>query len=220
MDMAEIVGPTGAVFGVDESEPYVSWFTQLAGASGMPWARAVQGDVQSLARVAGSAGPFDMAYIRWVLCFVPDPQAVVQQAAQLLRPGGRLVIQDYFNYESMTLAPRREAFSRGIAAVGKSWRERGGDPDIMGTMPRRVREAGLRIVHREVIQRVARPNEQMWTWPTIFWKTFMPRLEAAGYLSAREHQDFMRAWDEASGDPDAFIHLPTVYELVAEKPEP
>lgn len=218
MDMAEIVGPTGAVFGVDESEPYVGWFAHLAQASATPWARAVQGDVQRLSDAAAGAGPFDMAYVRWVLCFVPDPASVVRQAAALLRPGGRLVIQDYFNYESMTLAPRREAFSRGIAAVAKSWRDHGGDPDIMGRMPRLVREAGLRTVHQDVIQRVARPDEQMWTWPTIFWKTFMPRLEASGYLTAREHLDFTQAWEEASGDADAFIQLPTVYELIAEKP--
>lgn len=218
MDMAEIVGPTGSVFGVDESDQYVCWFNQAMPAAGLPWAQAARGDVHDIATVARAYAPFDMAYVRWVLCFVSDPGAVVAQVASLLKPGGRLVIQDYFNYESMTLAPRRPAFSRGIQAVARSWRDRGGNPDVMGDLPALLRKAGLRVMHREVIQRVAHPHEQMWTWPTIFWKTFMPRLEASGYLSPQEHQAFNRAWADATADPDSFIHLPTVYELIAEKP--
>lgn len=219
MDMAEIVGPSGTIFGVDESERYVEWFNQYAQGTSTTWASAVQGDVLGLESVAGIHAPFDMAFVRWVLCFVRDPASVVRQAAALLRPGGRLVIQDYFNYESMTLAPRREAFAIGIRAIGTSWRERGGDPDVMGTMPRYLRQAGLKVVQADVIQRVAYPHDQMWTWPTIFWKTFLPRLEATGHLSAEEHRAFIADWDDATSDPDSFIHLPTVYEYIAEKPE-
>lgn len=218
MDMAEIVGPQGCILGVDESERYVAWFGQYAQATARTWASAVQGDVVQLASVASAHAPFDMAYVRWVLCFVSDPASVLRQAASLLRPGGRLVIQDYFNYESMTLAPRRAAFTRGIEAVARSWRDRGGDPDVMGRVPRWARLAGLTRVHAEAIQRIAFPHEQMWTWPTIFWKTFLPRLEATGYLSAEEHRAFMADWEAASADPDSFIHLPTLYEFIAEKP--
>ncbi|MCL4221097.1 MAG: methyltransferase domain-containing protein [Phycisphaerales bacterium] len=218
LDMAQIVGPAGSVFGVDESDRYVQWFNQAMSAAGLPWASAVPGDVHQIALAAAGEAPFDMGYVRWVLCFVQDPGTVVAQVAELLKPGGRLVIQDYFNYECMSLAPRREAFSRGIQAVAQSWRDRGGNPDVMGGMPALLRKAGLRIIHREVIQRFAHPHEQMWTWPTVFWKTFMPRLEEAGYLTAQQHQAFDQAWADATNDPDSFIHLPTVYELIAEKP--
>lgn len=217
MDMAEIVGPSGSVFGVDESDQYVHWFNQAVPAAGLPWASAVRGDVHQIAQTARAHSPFDMGYVRWVLCFVKDPGSVVAQVAGLLKPGGRLVIQDYFNYECMSLAPRRAAFTRGIQAVAKSWRDRGGNPDVMGDMPALLRKAGLRVIHREVIQRFAHPHEQMWTWPTVFWKTFMPRLEESGYLTPQERAAFEQAWADATNDPDSFIHLPTVYELVAEK---
>lgn len=217
MDMAEIVGPDGAVIGVDESETYVEAFNKHAQSTGTTWASAWTADAAAISKAPISHTGFDMAWARWVMCFVPDPEAVVREVARLLRLGGRFVIQDYFNYASLTLAPRREAFSRGVAAIDRSWRDHGGNPDVMGDMPRLVRRAGLRVVSMDVIQRFARPDEQMWTWPTVFWKTFLPRLVASGHLSDGEHDAFVKAWDDASDDPDSFIHLPAVYEIVAEK---
>jgi SAM-dependent methyltransferase len=217
MDIAGLVGPTGEVFGVDASANYVEAFNEVAKATHTDWASAVVGDVENLIEVAGGHGPFDVAWVRWVLCFLPSPDRVVRQAAELLRPGGRLVIQDYFNYQAMRLAPASKIFDRIVEAVGTSWIDGGGNPDVMGQIRRPIREASFRVVHFDVIERVARPGEQMWTWPTIFWASFLPRIVASGHLSEAEHQAFKAEWAERSLDEDAFMQLPPVYEIVAEK---
>src|SRR5205814_2214548 len=108
----------------------------------------ILGDAQQLVTLLpGHAATIDIAYCRWVLCFVPDPEALVRGVARLLKPGGRFAIQDYFNYESMSLAPRCEPFSRVIRAMGKSFRERGGDPDIVARLPALCRKHGLTLTH-------------------------------------------------------------------------
>jgi len=218
MDIAELVGPRGRVLGVEGSAHYAAAFEARAAALGLGHAGVVLGDVQDLGRAIGAdAGSFDVAYARWVYCFLSDIGAATRGVFDALKPGGRFAVQDYFGYEAIRVAPRRAEFERGIAAVSSYWREHG-DLDVMGHMPRVLREAGFEIADIRVDQHMARPSDPLWQWPTIFWPNFLPRVVEAGHLSEAEHAAFLRAWEEASGDPDSFILLPPVFEIVAAKP--
>lgn len=53
--------------------------------------RLVRGDVQAPPAQVRRAGPFDVVLCSEVLEHLPDPRRVLEQAAALLRPGGRLV---------------------------------------------------------------------------------------------------------------------------------
>lgn len=218
-DLAQIVGPTGRVVGVDESEPYVAFANDQAEHRRLPHARFFVADAAQLGALDDLApGSFDLAYVRWVFCFVPDPAAVVGAIARCLKPGGKLMVQDYFRYETMCVAPRSEAFERVIAAIAKSWRDHGGDPDIMGRLPRLAADAGLTIHHLDRIDPgPARPGTTMWNWPDTFWKIFLPRLEDLGYITPAEKAAFLEDWQQRCHDPAAYMHLPPMYELIAEK---
>lgn len=233
LDLARIVTsdpgrPGGLVVGVDESPRYIEQARGAAERGGLRGEMVcLVGDVQNLVETLGVAadelrprgfagtGFFDLAYTRWVLCFVPDPGAVASGVSRLLKPGGRWGINDYFNYESMALAPRSKAFARVIQAVGASWRSRGGDPDIAGRMPALCRAAGMRVDSIRCDQRVARPGDSMWMWPDTFFRIYVPTLVGHGFLSAPEGEAFFEDWARYSADPDSFMHLPSVYELIA-----
>src|SRR5688572_2810038 len=103
-DMAQMVGKNGAVVGVDESAVYIAHLAAQAQSRSLPHCRGVVGDVQRLGDSMKGEQAFDMAYARWVLCFVPDPEAVVAGVAKSLRSGGRFCINDYFNYGMMSTA--------------------------------------------------------------------------------------------------------------------
>jgi ubiquinone/menaquinone biosynthesis C-methylase UbiE len=216
-DLAQIVQGSGRVVGVDESKPFVAHVREQGAARRLAQLDARVGDVQQLGAVLGPDERFDLAYARWVLCFVPDPGAVIRGAAAALKPGGRLVLHDYFNYESMTAAPRRESFTRTVAATARSWRAPGGDPDVMARVPRLVREHGLELVHLQVHQRIARPGESMWHWVATWWRTFTPKLVKLGELSAEDERRFHRDFDAMTAETD-FVVLPTVFEIIARKP--
>lgn len=220
-DLAQLVAgaePVGQVVGVDESERYIAHARAGAESRGLGnILRAVTGDVQKLAEVLKGEAPFDAAYTRWVMCFVPDPEAVIAGIAAALKPGGRFAINDYFNYEAMTLAPRSDAFTRLIKAVGTSWRSRGGDPDIMARVPALCRRHGLEVTHLAAHQRTARPADSMWAWPDTFFRIFSPALVDGGFLTKSEAAAWLADWEAATKNPDAFMALPTVYELVAVK---
>ncbi len=216
-DLSRLVGPEGRVVAIDEAEMYVEHLRSQAQARGIGHIDVVHGDVQNLREVFGDSPRFDAAYARWVLCFVKDPEAVVAQAAALLKPGGQLVVQDYFNYQEMALAPKSAAFERVIAAVQKSWRDRGGDPDIGGRLPGMMRRAGLTVREITPQLRVARPTDTLWAWPDTFYRNFVPALEQMGYISADERAAFEREWSRASNDPDTFVYTPPLVEIVATK---
>jgi len=224
MDLAQCVGPKGRVVGVETSAAFVERAEREARTRGVATFRAVQGDVQEMSTLLpDDRDSFDLAYARWVLCFLPRPEAVIAGTAQLLKRGGRIVIQDYFNYEhSIRLAPRRPAFDRIIEALAASWREHGGDPDIAGRLPGMLAEHGFRVLHLDSIQRVARPpaadgGDTMWHWPDSFFRNITPRLVTLGFLSQAECDAGLGAWEDACNDPDMYVLLPTVIELVAER---
>jgi len=218
MDLAQLVGPTGRVIAIDESASFLKQLNDEVKSRRLLNVERILGDVQELDKaLPGRGGYIDLAYARWVFCFLRQPEDVVRHLARLVRPGGRVAVQDYFNYESMTLAPKREIFSKVIAAVGASWRSQGGDPDIMGRLPAMFARHGFAVESIECNQRVARPNATIWHWPDSFWAIFVPRLAEMGFITQADQQAFGMAWSEASADPDCFMQLPPVFDLVAVK---
>jgi SAM-dependent methyltransferase len=148
----EVTGLTsarGRVTGVDASEKFI----EHVRARSLPNVDVQVADVQQL-HDRWSANAFDGAYCRWVLCFVADPQRVIDGVARSLKSGARFAIQDYYNYTAIQLAPKSEIFERVIAAVSKSWREHGGDPDVGCRLPHMLDRADFDVQHIEPIVRV------------------------------------------------------------------
>ncbi len=221
LDIAQIVGQQGRVVGVDESAAFLKQLGNEAEARRFSNIDRVLGDAQKLDQCLPSPATddyFDLAYTRWVFCFVASPDEMVKGLRRVLRPGGKLVVQDYFNYEfGITLAPRKEAFTKAIKAVGQSWRSRGGNPDIMGELPRILRHHGFEIEHMDVQQRIARPNTSMWHWPWTFFNSFLPKLVESGFLTQADSDAALREIAAISNDETAFMLLPPVFELIAVK---
>jgi ubiquinone/menaquinone biosynthesis C-methylase UbiE len=215
-DLAQIVQSQGRVHALDESRAFIDHLRAQAVARGLTQIESAVADVQQLDQVLGPQRDFDLAYARWVLCFVARPESVVGGVARALRPGGRFVVHDYFNYEAMTCAPRRESYAKVVAATGRAWRARGGDPDVVGRLPRMLRDHGLVVEHLAQHQRLARPGESMWHWVASWWRNFVPKLVQLGEISEADARRFFEDFDGMQPETD-FTVLPNVYEVVARK---
>jgi len=213
-DMADVVTRYGSVLGIDESPAFIAQAKQMAEARGIAHFDGVVGDVQDLDTVLANEQPFDFAYARWVLCFVPDPEAVIRGIANALAPGGRVAIQDYFDYGSMTCAPRCRSHDLAVQATMRSWRERGGDPDIGQRLPAMFADHGLQLDDVRAHLRIARGSDTMFAWPKTWWHTFGPKLVAMGELKQSECDeliDDLKHLEQGTG----FIQCPAVYEFQA-----
>src|SRR6185436_9361566 len=214
IDLAQRVGPRGKVVAVDISQRFLTHLEERASARGLTNVRAVQGSVERME--VGESG-FDGAYARWVLCFVRRPAAVLRQVARRLKRGGVFVIQDYFHYENLVIAPECEAFRRVIRAVHQSWRARGGDADIGCRLPGLLRRAGFEVREILPLVRLARPGSPLWDWPDTFFDIHLPSLVKTGFLTAAHERNYRRAWAQRSRNPGAFFTSPPMVEIIAVK---
>lgn len=121
---AELSEYVGRVIGVDQSETMLKAARQRTAELSNVELR--QGDLEALPLESGSV---DGAILSIVLTYVPDPAAVLREAARSLKTDGRLVIVDLLRHE-------REDFRR---QMGQHWP--GFEPnELMGLMMK----AGLR----------------------------------------------------------------------------
>ncbi len=218
-DLAELVGPRGRVLGIEGSPAYIDHFVDRMAALGHHHAEVRRADFHRLAAslTEDEHASFDAAYCRWALSFSNDVPRALAQVHAALKPGGRVVIQDYFNWRAMSIAPRDPLFTRTINALLDYWESNDGSNDVMGPMPKHLREAGFTLVHLEAHQRIARPGHPLWAWPDSFWPSIVPRVVEAGFLSPDDAAAFFALWREASQDPDRFMAVPPVFDAIAIK---
>jgi SAM-dependent methyltransferase len=86
--LGELVGPEGAVVGVDRDPRALALARERA--AGREQVTFLEGEIQDL----GFDGTFDAAVGRWILLHVGDPVAAIRQVAACVRPGGIVGFQD------------------------------------------------------------------------------------------------------------------------------
>ena len=90
--LADLVGPSGEVVGVEIAPESIGVATERVRAAGVDGiVRFVQADLRDLVL---DEAPFDAIVGRWVLMYQPDPVALLRRLAGLLRPGGILAFQE------------------------------------------------------------------------------------------------------------------------------
>lgn len=214
LDLAGVVTPRGKVIAIDESAHFIAHLKKRCEQLELFHLEARVADVQKIDLPAAS---IDAAYNRWVLCFVPNPEAVIAGVARVLRPNGLFVIQEYMNYGEMLLAPESAAFRRGIEAVVQAWRKRGGDPNVGLRLPSLLVQNGFKLEAIRPLHRVARPGTPFWYWPTIFFRNFLPKLVQQGELHKEEYEAFIRDWETRSHDSAAYYCSPPMIEIIARR---
>lgn len=211
-ELAQLVGPDGAVVGVDASERFINYLRARAAAISLPQIDARVGDVQNLDLPAGA---FDGAYARWVLCFVSDPAKVVRGVAAALKPGGVFVIQDYYYYRGAAICPTRPVVRQVFEAVDQSWRRRGGDPDVGQRLPTMLVEAGFDVQRIDPIVRVARPDTALWDWPATFFANYLPVLVEMNLITPADAEEWNDHWRQRTADPASAFITPPMLNILA-----
>lgn len=87
---ARLVGPSGAVVGVDRSPEALALARRRVDAAGLRHVEFMQGDLADL----GCRHGFDALIGRFVLMFLPDPAAVLRRLSCYVRKGGVVAFQE------------------------------------------------------------------------------------------------------------------------------
>lgn len=217
LQLAARVGPKGQVLAWDRSAAFLEHLRDSAAASKVDWISTHQGDVLPEAP-SGCSSSFDLLYSRWLLCWMERPEDALQLAWQVLRPGGRIALFDYFHYDALELFPKDPAFRRGIEAVHAAWRAAGGDPSLGTRLASLLEAQGFMISSSALITRSTTPEQPLWNWPMSFFPEFLPQLAQDGHLTEAEANAFLQAFANSAEHPQGHFLTPPMLSIVAQKP--
>jgi ubiquinone/menaquinone biosynthesis C-methylase UbiE len=140
--MADAVGPSGAVVGVDASGAMNT--VARTRCADRPWVTIDEGDAGALPFTHSSV---DVAVSTQVYEYVPDVPAALAELHRVLRPGGRAVVLDT-DWDSVVWNATDRARHQRIMTA---WDEHLADPYLPRTLSRLLREAGFTVTASHVI---------------------------------------------------------------------
>lgn len=131
--MAEIVGPSGGVLGIDTSADLIA---RAAKRNHRQW---LSYRVDDATHIDEPDASFDVATCTQVAEYIPEVDTAISEAFRVLKPGGRalFIATDWDAVIWHSDAPQR------MAAVMKAWERHCAHSRLPRTMPRRLRDAGF-----------------------------------------------------------------------------
>src|SRR6185436_8879237 len=155
----------GPVDAVEQSWALCQQLAELARADGLGagriWnAQILDGDLPD--------DHYDLIFARWVFLFLPRAQEHVQKLAAALRPGGLLVIQDYYR-RTFCLVPRPEDWDAFVDADLAFFATQGGDGNAGTQLPRWYAEAGLETEPVKATTMTGHPGSAVWSWLSSYY---------------------------------------------------
>jgi ubiquinone/menaquinone biosynthesis C-methylase UbiE len=202
--LANAVGQTGKVTGIDNSEAMIKEAQRRASALTVP-VHFELGDAHSL---PFKDAPFDLCRAERVLLYLEDPAKAVAEMARVTRSGGHVILFD-FDYHSFFIDSDFAEMTRHIEALLAADPR---NPLIGRILPHLLRRAGLKV--NLIEQTILAPTIPM--AQRIYAAALSKGITAGLFTSA----DVDAWWQEqATMDRDeSFYHAHPGYIVAATKP--
>lgn len=206
--LADHVGPTGHVVGVDNSREAIAIAASTRGHR-----PHLDYQVASVYELPFAAASFDVGYGHQTLQHLGDPVAALVEIRRVLRPGALLAVRDS-DYGTMTHFPRYAELDAWLELYHAVARANGGEPDAGRRLSAWVRRAGFsEITVSSSVWTYATPDERAeWAslWANrIVLPRFRDRAAELGLAEAEGIAAMAEAWMHWAQEPDGwfgFIH--------------
>jgi SAM-dependent methyltransferase len=206
--VAEFVGPTGTIVGIDRSGDALAVARTRAQEAGVRHLTFEEGEVHTWR----AAQPFDAIVARLLLFHVPDPIAAVKHHVRNLGPGGEFVAVD-FDLGNTRAEPPVPLVTEAKQWVEDAFRAAGAWPRIGSRLGIILERAGLTGVTTFGVQAYLAPTDP--AGPTLLAgvvRSLAPTMIAHGIATAEQIgiETLEQRLTNATRDADAAILLPTV----------
>jgi SAM-dependent methyltransferase len=212
LDLAEIVGPSGRIVAIDRSRRFLDTLEATRLRRGLNNITTLELDLDAEGLPAVAA---DGAWARWVFAFVKHPRDLLARVCRALKPGGVLVVHEYFDYATWRVTPRSPEIEEFVKVVMESWRADGGEPDIGLDLPIWLEELGFETKSLHPIIDVVPASNFVWQWPTAFVQVGLRRLVDLGHLTAERAIAISEALAASEAAPHTLMVTPAVLEIIA-----
>ena len=202
-EMADRVGPSGSVIGMDASAEVV----ELAASEQVrPNLNFVTGDVYA---IGADDNTYDIVHAHQVLQHLADPVAALIEMRRVCRPGGIVAARDA-DYRAMSWHPEPSAMDRWLELYQCITRRNGGEPDAGRLLLTWAHQAGFNDVASSAsVWCFAVPDERRW-WANL-WADRVTQSRLAeqalseGFATAAELTEIADTWRAWASEPDAWF---------------
>jgi ubiquinone/menaquinone biosynthesis C-methylase UbiE len=176
-----LVGPQGAVLGIDRSAEALDVARRRAADADLTWVSFEETEIGAL------PGPrrFDAVVGRFILVHLAEPSAVLVQLQKLLNPAGVIAFLE-LDISSASITPPMPLFERCMDWIVQLYRRRGGNPDMGSQLYGVFRAAGLAPRVRGTCRVEGGPDAATYDYLSETIGTLVPNLEALGIATAEE----------------------------------
>ena len=212
-ELGYIVGASGKVIGIDKSEGFIHHLTEITKLNHLP-IEAICSDFNDLQLAPNS---LDGMYCRWALAWIPNPQEILKKVVEALKPGGKMVIHEYYDWSTHQIEPPLPHLSKAIRAAYQSFSDMDSNLNIGRHIPALLNELGMHVTSIRPMQKMATINDLVWQWPKSFYESFFPRLVQSSYLQKEDVLAALKDLAILENSPGATICCPLMIEVIAEK---
>jgi SAM-dependent methyltransferase len=214
--MAERVGPSGHVTGVDVDPAIGDEAIGLMLGSGYGNCAFEQVDLESGQHIRGA--PFDIVYARLLVFHARDQVALVRRLWEAVAPGGYLVLHDY-DIRTADVRPGLPSMQEWKRVVLSAFTEAGRDVHIGHRLPLLFQEAGIGPVDgTDVAGRLETLRAGGWLFAEVY-RSILPLAVRLGLTTRvgyeRWFQDFAR---DTAEYPDSALLWPLLIGAWRRKP--
>ena len=207
MLIAGIVGPEGRVVGTDTDAEILALAKEDAEA-----AKVTNVTFQHLDACAcvGREG-FDLAYARFLLSHLSEPEKCLAAMVEACVPGGTIVVEDT-DFAGSFCYPISAAYERYKELYQELLQRRGGDSNIGPKLPAMLRRAGIKGIELNVVQPAHIHGEGKLMAP-ITMSRIADALIAEGLATESEVQQILTELDQIAADSETVISLPRIFQV-------
>ncbi|MBR9859812.1 methyltransferase domain-containing protein [bacterium] len=213
-ELGYLVGQSGKVLAIDRSETYINYLNKISEYHSLN----IETRQSLFSELKLEPNSLDGVFSRWVLGWVEGADEVLQELYKALKPGGKIVLQEYYNWSSHAVYPQKPAMTHAINTALKSFKDLESELDIGNSLPQTLSAMGMEIVNLRLLPKLGTPENSVWQWPKTFYETYFPKLVENGYLSQAEMQNAFAELSELEATPGAMICCPLMVEVIAAKP--
>lgn len=212
-ELGYIVGAKGTVMGIDLSAAYIEHLGKVAVLHQLP----IIGIVSNFDQMNLKPKSLDGMYCRWALAWLPNPEEILKKVYDALKPGGKMVIHEYYDWTTHQIEPSKPKLDKAIKAAFKSFEDAQGEINIGRQLSKMYANLGMKVTHSRPLLKMATVDDVSWQWPKTFYNSYFPRLVESGYLTQDEVNDAFKEFTELENTPGATICCPLMIEVIAEK---
>lgn len=209
--LAERVGPTGHVTGIDMDPSILALAMEDARSAGLENIEYRTEDILTFE----AQNVYNRVYARFLLSHLRNPASAVARMVSSVKPGGLVVVED-LDFSGHFCHPTCEAYDWYLGMYQQAVRFRGGNPNIGPSLPDLLRQAGLANVRMQMVQPVFTEGEGKQMAPLTL-ENISDALVSSGLSSREEIAEKLKNLRVFCDMEHSMISLPRIFQVWGEK---